>query len=56
MTLGALLYPMYYITVGAPFTTDYDGRLENVKDAVIQMSNSWQITVATVGKWLVFVN
>lgn len=41
---------MYFIITGAPFSTDPDGRLENVKDAFVQMSNSWEIIVATVGK------
>ena len=49
LTLGVLLVPMYYILVPAPFSTDPDGRLENVKDAFIQMGNNWQIIVATIG-------
>lgn len=47
--LTVLLVPMYFIRAQRPFSTDPDGRLENVWDAFAQMGNNWQIVVATVG-------
>ncbi|KAI0243348.1 Solute carrier family 35 member F6 [Lamellibrachia satsuma] len=47
--LGLLLIPMYYIRVGHPFSTDPNGRMENVKDAFVQMGNNWQLILAVVG-------
>lgn len=48
--LTVLLVPMYFIHAQRPFSTDPDGRLENVWDAFAQMGNNWQIVVATVGR------
>lgn len=48
--LGLLLIPMYYIRVGHPFSTDPNGRMENVKDAFVQMGNNWQLILAVVGE------
>ncbi|KAK2175086.1 hypothetical protein NP493_753g00007 [Ridgeia piscesae] len=47
--LGLLLIPMYYIHVGHPFSTDPNGRLENVYDAFAKMGHSWQLILAVVG-------
>lgn len=49
LILSVLLVPMYYIHAPKPFSTDPNGRLENVFDAFAQMGNNWQIVVATVG-------
>ncbi len=47
--LGILLIPMYFIKIGKPFSTDPEGRFENVLQAFTQMkSNKW-IIVATLG-------
>lgn len=46
--LGLLLIPFYYIKAGN-FSNTADHRLENVKDAFVQMGNNWRIILATVG-------
>ncbi|CAH1774764.1 unnamed protein product [Owenia fusiformis] len=50
LVLGTLLVPMYFIRVGhGKFSGDPEGRLENSLDAFVQLSNSWQIALATFG-------
>ncbi len=50
ITLGILLIPMYFIKAGKPFSADPEGRLENALDAFVQLRNSWQVLLATIGK------
>lgn len=47
--LGLLLIPMYYINVGAPFNHNAHGTLEDVIDALTQISNNWQLQMALLG-------
>ena len=46
--LVILLVPMYFVPASQPFTSE-EGRLEDPFDAFAQMSQNWQIIVATVG-------
>lgn len=48
-TLGVLLFPMYYIKVGAPFNHNANGSLEDVIDAISQLSHNWQLQMAISG-------
>lgn len=47
--LGILLIPMYYIHVPGNFSTCPEHRLEDAIDAFVQIGNSWQICLATIG-------
>lgn len=47
--LGIALIPMYFIHVPASFSSCPEYRLEDVKDAFVQMSNSWQVCLGVVG-------
>lgn len=48
--LGLLLVPMYYVQVGVPFSFNPDGgSLEDLFDAITQIENSGQLTVALIG-------
>lgn len=49
--LGILLCPMYYIHVPGNFSTNPENRLEDIVDAFVQLGNSWELDVATVGKY-----
>jgi len=46
--LAILLVPMYYIPASQPFSSQ-EGRLEDPFDAFKQMSQNWQIILATIG-------
>lgn len=48
-TLGVLLLPMYYIKVGSPFNHNAHGSLEDVIDAIVQLSHNWQLQMAISG-------
>lgn len=48
-TLGVLLAPMYFITVGAPFNNNAHGTLEDLPDALVQIGNSWRLMMAVSG-------
>ncbi|XP_037041338.1 solute carrier family 35 member F6 [Bradysia coprophila] len=48
-TLGLLLVPMYYIKVGAPFNHNAHGSLEDLIDAMYQLSHNWQLQMAISG-------
>lgn len=47
--LGMLLIPMYYIKVGPPFNHNAHGVLEDLPDALAQMSNNYQLILAILG-------
>lgn len=47
--LGMLLVPMYFIKVGPPFNHNAHGVLEDLPDALIQMSNNYQLILAIIG-------
>lgn len=51
LVLGLLLIPFYYIDAGS-FSHTAGNRLENAKDAFVQMGNNWKIILATVGNIL----
>lgn len=48
-TLGTLLVPFYYISVGPPFGENARGSLEDLPDALYQIKNNWQILCAILG-------
>ena len=48
-TLAVLLYPMYYIKVGAPFNDNANGSLEDLPDALAQIKNNLNLVVALAG-------
>lgn len=47
--LSLLLIPMYFVKVGPPFNNNATGTLENVIDALIQISNDWRLVMAIGG-------
>ncbi|XP_035233832.1 solute carrier family 35 member F6-like [Stegodyphus dumicola] len=47
--VSVLLVPMYYIKVGKSIFNNPYGRMEDALDGFIQMSNSWQVTLAFTG-------
>jgi len=47
--LGILLGPMYYIPANKPFSTDPEGKLENIIDAFTMMGQNWQIMFGVIG-------
>lgn len=52
LTLGTLLFPMYFIKVGdgpSFITKDPYHRLENAIDAFCQIGSNYQILIAQVG-------
>ena len=50
--LCLLQIPMYFIKIGK-FRDDPEGRVENAPDAFIQLGNSWEVCLATVGKVII---
>lgn len=50
IVLGILLIPFYYIYIGQPFSTNPMGRVEDLKDALIQIENNPLLIVAIMGK------
>lgn len=49
VTLSLLQIPFYYIPVGAPFSDNSRGTLEDVVDAVVQIANNWRLVIAIAG-------
>lgn len=47
--LGMLLIPMYFIQVGPPFNHNAHGVLEDLPDALVQISNNYQLVLAIIG-------
>lgn len=47
--LSILLIPMYYIKVGEPFNHNANGSLEDFYDALVQLTNNWQLILSTAG-------
>ncbi|KFM69984.1 Transmembrane protein, partial [Stegodyphus mimosarum] len=47
--LSILLVPMYYIKAGKSIFSNPGGRMEDALDGFVQLSNSWQVTLAFTG-------